>query len=92
MGDTITSRFIKSFDAKNPKHVSWLQHLTKLGDTMGDPNKQQTLTAELMRNPMKVDVSHIDALDFPHIHFVLSASYSKAVLTGKAFIPIQEDA
>lgn len=90
MGDTITSRFIKVFDAKNPKHVKWLQHLTSIGDTLGDPNKQQTLTGELMMNPMKVQVSHIDALDFPHIHFVLSAAYSKAVLTGKAFIPIPE--
>ena len=91
MGDTITSRFLKAFDAKNPKHVRWLQHLTSLGETMGDPNKHQTLTAELMMNPMKVKVDHIDALDFPHIHFVLSAAYSKAVLTGKAFIPIPED-
>ena len=90
MGDTITSRFLKAFDAKNPKHVKWLQHLTSIGDTLGDPNKHQALTGELMMNPMKVNVSHIDALDFPHIHFVLSAAYSKAVLTGKAFIPIPE--
>lgn len=89
MGDTVTSRFMKAFDPKNPKHVKWLQHLTSLGETIGDPNKQQTLTGELMMNPMKVDVTHLEALDFPHIHFILSAAYSKAVLTGKAYVPPQ---
>jgi hypothetical protein len=89
MGDTVTSRFIKAFDPASMKHVKWLQHITKLGDGMGDPAKQQTLTAELMENPMKVEVNHIDALDFPHIHFVLSAAYSRAVLFGKAYVPLQ---
>jgi len=89
MTDTVTARFMKTFDPKNPIHVKWLQHLTSIGETIGDPNKQQTLTGELMMNPMKVDVTHVEALDFPYIHFILSAAYSKAVLTGKAYVPPQ---
>lgn len=87
MGDSITSQFIKAFDPKNERHVKWLQKMTLIAETMGDPNKHQTIVAEINTNPMKIELSHFQALDWPHIHFVLAMSYSKAVLTGKAFVP-----
>jgi hypothetical protein len=37
---------------------------------------------------MKVKVTEIEALDWPHIHFVGAMAYSKAVLTGNAYIPM----
>jgi hypothetical protein len=37
---------------------------------------------------MGVKVNEVEALDWPHIHFVIAMAYSKAVLTGKAYIPM----
>jgi hypothetical protein len=84
MGDTITSQFIKAFDAKNEEHVKWLQTMTLKADTLSQP---QDLVKNIQSNPMKIRVNEIQALDWPHIHFVLAMTYAKAVLTGKAYVP-----
>lgn len=85
-GETNVSRFLKAFDSKNEKHVTWLAHMTKLSETMNDPQQSITLNAEVNLNPMKIKLPHNDTLDWIHIHFVLCASYAKAVLAGKAWI------
>lgn len=87
MGDTITSRFIKAFVPTNERHVEWLKKMTILAETLGDANKHQRLVKEIQSNPMKVVVNEVEALDWPHIHFVLAMSYAKAVLTDKAYVP-----
>ena len=87
MGDTVTSRFIKKFDATNEAHVKWLQRMTILAPTLGDPYKRNHVVKEINDNPMRVQVSDVEALDWPHIHFVLATSYATKVLTDKAYIP-----
>lgn len=89
-GESNVSRFLKAFDSKNEKHVKWLAHMTKLSESMNDPQKTITLNAEINLNPMKVNLSHPDTLDWIHIHFVLSASYAKAVLNGEAWVKPQK--
>jgi len=87
MGDTITSKFIKAFQPTNEAHVIWLQKMTLLAETLGDPSNQQQLVKDIQANPMNVRVSEVEAIDWPHIHFVLAMSYAKAVLTSKAYVP-----
>jgi hypothetical protein len=91
MGDTITQRFIKKFDANNESHVKWLQKMTVLAPSLGDPNARNQVVNDINDNPMKIKVSTVEALDWPHIHFVLATSYATQVLTGKAFIPPRVD-
>ena len=85
--ESVTSRFLKVFDAKNANHVTWLQKMTLLAETMGNPNVQQKVVDEINANPMKLKLSNLEALDWPHIHFVLAMAYAKAVLKGEAFVP-----
>lgn len=86
-GESITSKFIKKFDSSNELHVKWLQKMTILAPTLGDPFKRNEIVKEINANPMKIILSDTEALDWPHIHFVLATSYATQVLTGKAFIP-----
>ena len=85
---TITSKFIKAFVPSNESHVKWLQKMTIMADTLGDAQKHQQLVREIQSNPMGVKVNEVEALDWPHIHFVIAMAYSKAVLSGKAYIPM----
>lgn len=87
MAATITSRFMKEFDPSNQVHVRWFKQMTELSEQMNDPNQVITLNAEINLNPMKIEVSHQDTLDWFHIHFVLCASYAKQVLKGTAWVP-----
>jgi hypothetical protein len=84
---SITSKFIKAFDPKDQEHVTWLGFMCDLAESMGDPSNHMHLLREVNKNPMKIKLEQRDALDWPHIHFVLCASYAKAVLSGRAFIP-----
>lgn len=87
MGDTVTTRFLKKFDTTNEAHVKWLQKMTVLAPSLGNPHAQNTVVKDINNNPMNIQVSSVEALDWPHIHFVLATAYATAVLTGKAFIP-----
>ena len=84
---SITAKFVKAFDSKNVTHVKWLSHMIDLAESMSDPTAHITLVAEVNMNPMKIELDHRDALDWPHIHFCLCAVYTRAVLRGQAFIP-----
>jgi hypothetical protein len=84
---SITAKFIKVFDPKNQEHVTWLGFMCDLAEGMGNPENHLHLLREVNKNPMKIKLEQRDALDWPHIHFVLCASYAKAVLKGAAFIP-----
>jgi len=83
---SITSRFVKVFDPASAAHVKWFAHMIELAENLS-PEKAVTLVAEINLNPMKLELDHRDALDWPHIHFCLCAVYAKAVLKGLAFIP-----
>ena len=83
---SITSRFIKAFDPANESHVKWFARMTDMAENIS-PDKPSTLVAEINLNPLNIELDHRDALDWPHIHFCISAVYSKAVLRGLAFLP-----
>jgi hypothetical protein len=85
MSKTITQQFVDSFDPKDQKHVAWLQ---KMLNIKLDPEVMVDLAKEVNTNPMKIKISQIDALDWPHISFVICAKYSKAVLCGEAIVPM----
>jgi hypothetical protein len=59
-----------------------------VAEHMADPSRELTLVAEVNMNPMKVELSQMEALEWPHIHFCLCAVYAKAVLRGRAHVPI----
>ena len=84
---SITGKFLTAFNAENREHVQWLSHMIDIAETMADPKAKITLVKEINANPMKVVLDQRDALDWPHIHFVLCAAYAKAVLEGQAIVP-----
>lgn len=84
---SITSKFIKDFDPENEAHVKWLSKMFDLAEKMNDPTAHIALVAEVNQNPMKIKLDNRDALDWPHIHFVLCGAYAKAVLRKKAWLP-----
>jgi hypothetical protein len=84
---SITSNFLSAFDPKNKTHVDWLANMMDLAETMGDPSKSINMVNDINKNPMGIKLNKMDALDWPHIHFVLCASYAKSVLKGYAYIP-----
>lgn len=85
MSKTITQRFIDVFDPKDQTHVSWLQ---KMLNIKLDPEKMIDLSKEVNTNPMKINITQLEALDWPHINFVLCAKYARAVLCGEAIVPM----
>jgi hypothetical protein len=87
MTDTVTSRFLKKFDPSQQTHVAWLKNITDIAESIADPTKPQHIVAELNANPMKVVMSKSEALDWPHVHFVLCAAYAKAIFKCKAWVP-----
>jgi hypothetical protein len=88
MAQTNTAKFLSKFDPENETHVVWLSHMIDLAEAMGNPESHIKLVAEINMNPMKIKLDQRDALDWPHIHFVLCASYAKAVLKKKAWISV----
>jgi len=82
-----TSKFLAAFDPRSSVHVDWLSRMMDVAETMGDPSKSMNLLKDINSNPMNITLEKMDALDWPHIHFVLCASYAKAVLRKTAFIP-----
>jgi hypothetical protein len=84
MAETNTNRFLKAFDPTKESHVLWLRDMMTLGKTI---DKGHDFVKEVNANPMGILLSVQDALDWPHIHFVLGMAYARAVLTSGAFIP-----
>ena len=84
---SVTAKFIKAFDAQNQSHVKWLSRMIDVAEGMGDPTKDSALVAEINKNPMGVQLTQMEALEWPHVHFCICAVYSKAVLRKKAFVP-----
>ena len=85
MSKSITQLFVDAFDAKDQTHVSWLQ---KMLNIKLDPEKMIDLSKEVNTNPMDLKITQLEALDWPHINFVLCAKYAKAVLSGEAIVPM----
>ena len=85
---SVTSKFVKKFVVDDHTHVEWLSHMCDIAEGL-TPTKPTVLMTEVNKNPMNIKLDQTDVLDWPHIHFCLCAVYAKAVLRGKAFIPVQ---
>lgn len=85
-----TVKFLTAFDPLDKKHVMWLKKMMDLAEGLGDAKAQLKIVEAINSNPFGVQLPASDALDWPHIHFVLCASYAKAVLKKKAWVPPQE--
>jgi len=85
---SVTAKFIKAFDAQNQSHVKWLSRMIDVAEGMGDSSRDSSLVTEINMNPMGVNLEKMEALEWPHIHFCICAVYAKAVLRGKAFVPV----
>ena len=85
---SVTTRFIKAFDAQNQSHVKWLSRMIDIAEGMGDPSKDSVLVTEINKNPMGVKLEQLEVLEWPHIHFCICAVYAKAVLRKKAYVPV----
>jgi hypothetical protein len=86
---SITTKFIKAFDPSTKEHVLWLGQMFDVAEKMHNVDNPIDYVLMVNTNPMGIKLDNRDALDWPHIHFVLCASYAKAVLRGKAFTPSQ---
>lgn len=80
-----TSKFLKVFEPDNSMHVDWLSRMMTMAENIGDSTN---IVKDVNNNPMGIVLEHNDALDWPHIHFVLCAAYAKAVLNGTAYVPM----
>lgn len=84
---TTTAKFVSAFDALNRSHVDWLKKVMDMAGSMGDPKGELNMVSTINANPFGITLDKRDALDWPHIHFVLCASYARAVLSGRAYVP-----
>ena len=66
----------------------WLKKVQEAVANM-DTTKSQ-LPAVIDQNPMKVKFQASDMLNWVHIHFTLAYKYTKSVLDGEAWIPLQK--
>lgn len=82
-----TVQFLTAFDPLDKAHVTWLKKMIDMAENMSDPNAHITMVKSINSNPFGVKIAERDALDWPHIHFVLCARYAKAVLKGMAHVP-----
>ena len=82
-----TVKFLTAFDPLDKAHVRWFKKMIDMAESMSDPSANITMVASINSNPMGVELDHRDALDWPHIHFVLCAAYAKAVIKGRAWVP-----
>jgi hypothetical protein len=79
---SLTSKFLKAFDPINKSHVEWFSYMIDIAE-----NNPESIIKEINKNPMNIIISDLEVLEFPHVHFVLCASYARAVIKHKAFIP-----
>jgi len=86
---SLSQKFLSVFNPLTESHVLWLKKMMDVAGNM-HPEKNSDLINEINLNPMGLKIKPQDALDWPHVHFVLSATYARAVLSDRAFIPVPE--
>ena len=86
---TVIQECKNAFDAKNQEHVMWLKKVQEaVAETSMSTTKSQ-LPNLINQNPMKVKFQANDMMDWVHVHFALAMLYTKSVLNGEAWIPMQ---
>ena len=86
---SLSQKVLSVFNPLTESHVLWLKKMMDVAGNM-HPEKNADLVNEINMNPMGLKIKTQDALDWPHVHFVLSATYARAVLSDRAFIPVAE--
>ena len=87
MDSTTTSQFAEKFNPVDKTHVMWLKKMGEMMETL-DPEKRMDLTRLVNLNPMNVTMNN--PLDWVFIHFSLAMKYTKAVLSGEAWVPTKK--
>lgn len=80
---SVTSRFTDAFDSKNKEHVLWLKKFFEFGKSMSN------IESFIHTNPMGVQLSRDEMIQWVHIHFALAMKYSRDVLESRAWVPEQ---
>ena len=82
---TVTKNFLNQFDPMDPSHVQWLKSIHDEVQSM-DTNKSSRVPALITNNPMNVNVTQNDMLEWIHIQFIVSMKYCGAVFDKTAHI------
>ena len=83
----MSSKFLKAFDSASEKHVRWLGAMFDMAESLTEMDAHNGMVAQVNNNPLGVKLENNEALDWPHIHFALSATYARDVWKGKAWLP-----
>lgn len=78
--------FSKAFDATNMQHCLWLKRVCEQMD-VPDSKMFHDLWTD---NPIGVEVQEEDMLQVAECHFVLCMVYTRAALSGQAWMPSPE--
>ena len=80
------AHFVRSFDCKDEKHVTWLKDV---GDAMTKitNNEKVDIISIVNNNPLKGSPTMKNVADWAYVHFQLAMKYTNAVLNSDAFIP-----
>jgi len=87
MNQTETNQFVEKFNPRTQSHVEWLKAMGEQMESL-DPKTQMNLSKSVNQNPMKARMNN--PLDWVYIHFSLAMKYTKAVLSGEAWVPSQK--
>ena len=79
MDNPIAITFAKSFDAADPKHVTWWKLLCD--------NMENDALKIAKLNPMGVEFKDTDLLNLVFIQFSIAMKYAQATLAGKSWSP-----
>jgi hypothetical protein len=86
MESPVASSFVSAFNPMEKTHVLWLKRMNREMEKM-DMNTKMNLDELVNSNPMGVKMTN--GLDWVFIHFSIAMAYTKAVLEGKAWIPLK---
>lgn len=82
---TVTKRFLNRFNPADPSHVKWLKSIHDEVQSM-DTNKSTQVLSLITNNPMNVNVTQTDMMEWVHIQFIVSMKYCGAVFDKTAHI------
>jgi len=84
------TEYLKKFNPSNEDHVMWLADIAKVMKDAGGGLKRMDIEKELRKNPMGVEISKSDLIEFPRIHMIIAVKYTNAIFTNQAWIPPPE--
>ena len=78
------------FDPNDEKHVQWLKGSFEKMEYYTSPDSQKNgkeFVKYVNANPFGLSITASNVMDWPMIHSMIATKYTKAVLTGQAWLP-----